>query len=418
VSRRLPTTFWVLWTGYLANRLGLLSPGFLALYLAGEQVATGAQIGVAIGAYGAGLVGGGLIGGLVADRVGPRRTLWTSQALASATSLALMVTRDPPLVVVLALASGALTGFPRSAVFGLAAHLTEPSQRVSAYGQLYWATSLGSSVSALIAGLLLNLWPPSVFLPPAVSAAAYAAIALALPEVPPNGPPSKGLLAAAWEPFTARCVGPFLVLTLAISGVYMQRQSALPLDMHSNGLSYAELGMVLSLSAILVVVVQPFAGHVTARLRPGRAFAAASALIGVGFGLNLVASTVPGYALAVLTWTCGEILMVPLAAAFMADHAPPGRASTFQGAYAFVWTLGLAVGAPAGQLLLIDSGATALWSGTLALGLCVAVAHLVLAGRCRWLASRAQRPARPGVAGARPGVGAVTPGSGGDRREG
>ncbi len=34
MTGRLPATFWVLWAGYLANRLGLLSPGFLALYLA------------------------------------------------------------------------------------------------------------------------------------------------------------------------------------------------------------------------------------------------------------------------------------------------------------------------------------------------------------------------------------------------
>lgn len=33
---QLPATFWVLWTGFLASRLGLLAPGFLALYLADE----------------------------------------------------------------------------------------------------------------------------------------------------------------------------------------------------------------------------------------------------------------------------------------------------------------------------------------------------------------------------------------------
>jgi MFS family permease len=393
--------FWILWWGYLASRLGLLSPGFLALYLAGEQLATGEQIALAIAAYGAGLVGGGLLGGLTADRVGPRRTLWTSQTLASGTSLALMVTRDPALIIALALAGGALTGFPRSAVFGLAAHLTAPQRRVRAYGRLYWATSLGSSVSALIAGVLLNLWPPSLFLPAAASAAAYAVIALALPEVPPVSPPPgvprRSLAADARQPFAARCVGPFLLLTFAISCVYMQRQSALPLDMHHNGLSYAQLGMLLSLGAILVVVVQPFAGHLTGRLRAGHTFVAASALIGVGFGLNLVASSVPAYAVAVVTWTCGEILLVPLAGAFMADHAPAGRESTFQGAYAFVWTLGLAVGAPAGQFLLTAAGPAPLWSGTLVLGLGVATAHLVLTGRCGWLGSRrdsaaSQRP--------------------------
>jgi MFS family permease len=403
VSGPVSRQFWVLWAGYLANRLGQLSPGFLALYLAGEHLATGAQIGAAVAAYGAGLVGGGLLGGLTADRVGPRRTLWTSQALASAVSLALLVTRDPTVVIALALAGGALAGIPRSAVFGLAAHLTPAHRRVQAYGQLYWATSLGASVSALFAGVLLNLWPPSMFLPGAAGSAAYAAIALALPEVSPAGMPRRSLVADAGQPFAARCVGPFLLLTFAISCVYMQRQSALPLDMRHNGLSYAQLGMLLSFSGLLVVVLQPFAGHLTGRLRPGHAFAAASALIGAGFGLNLVVSTVPGYAAAVVSWTCGEILLVPLAAAFMADHAPAGRASTFQGAYAFVWTLGLAVGAPAGQFLLTAAGPAPLWTAALVLGLGVAAAHVVLAGGCRWLGQPPNATLRTGSAAGHPG---------------
>jgi MFS family permease len=146
-------------------------------------------------------------------------------------------------------------------------------------------------------------------------------------------------------------------------------------------------------------VVQPFAGQLTGRLRPGHTFAVASALIGAGFGLNLVASTVPGYAIAVVTWACGEILLVPLAAVFMADHAPAGRASTFQGAYAFVWTLGLAAGAPAGQFLLTEAGPAPLWSSALVLGLGVAAAHLVLANGCRWLGSRSGTAVRTGSEG-------------------
>jgi MFS family permease len=383
----LPAPYWVLWAGYLANRLGLLSPGFLALYLSDEDLATGGQIGLTIGAYGAGLVAGGLLGGLVADRAGPRRTLWTSQALASLAGIGFMVAREPAVIMGLALAGGTLTGFPRSAVYSMAAQLTSPHQWARVYGQLYWATSLGASISALLAGFLLRLWPQSLFLPGVVGAAAYAAIALALPEAPATdravGHGVRSMLADLYRPFSNRCVGPFLLLTFATSCVYMQRQSAMPLDMHRHGLSSAQLGAILSLSATLVVFVQPFAARATHRLPAGHAFAASAALIGVGFGINIVAGTTPQYAIAVTVWTCGEILMVPLAATFMADHAPAGRGGTFQGGYAFVWTLGLAVGAPAGQFLLITAGSKTLWSITLALGLAIAAAHLVVGGRCR-----------------------------------
>jgi MFS family permease len=157
----------------------------------------------------------------------------------------------------------------------------------------------------------------------------------------------------------------------------MQKQGALPLDMRQNGLSPSQIGMVLAFNGVLIVVLQPLAGPVAARVPHGLSLAIAAVLVGVGFGLNILVSSVSGYLIAVATWTVGEILQVPLAAAFMATHAPAGRTASYQGAYSFAWNLGLVAGAPVGQLILEFSGPTVLWSGAFLLCVGIALAHLL-----------------------------------------
>src|SRR6266700_6603250 len=67
----LPGPFWVLWSGTLVNRIGLLVEPFLAFYLSAQGLSLGA-IGVALAMSGAGSILSQLIGGALADRIGRR----------------------------------------------------------------------------------------------------------------------------------------------------------------------------------------------------------------------------------------------------------------------------------------------------------------------------------------------------------
>ncbi|MYW01132.1 MFS transporter [Streptomyces sp. SID3343] len=378
--RRLPGRFWVLWAGTVVNRLGLLAPAFLALYLTDQRLATGSAVALTLSVYGAGSVSAALIGGVLADRIGPRRTIMASQLLALATALALVVSRDLQLVVGLVFLIGVLSAIHRPASSALVVALVAPPQRTRAYGLLYWAHNIGASFAPLLAGLLLQAVPASLFALTAVGAAVYAALSLALPEIAPVRRDERrgvrGAVRDLLEPFSSRTVGGFVLLSFLLSCVYMQKQGALPLDMRHNGLSPGRIGLVLAFSGVLVVVLQPLSGPVARRLRH-RSFVAAAGLVGVGFGLNILVASTPGYLLCVSVWTLGEILQVPMASAFIADHAPAGRTASYQGAYSFSWNLGLVVGAPIGQLVFQSAGPTILWSGAFLLCLAIAFAHLL-----------------------------------------
>lgn len=377
-SGSLPPAFWRLWSGYLVNRLGLLAPSFLALYLGRQHLVTGADLSLVIALYGAGQLVARLIGGVLSDRIGSRATISISQALLVVATSGLMISRSLPLICAFTLASGVLAGIHIPAAYSLTYLVTGADTRARAYGRLYWANNIGSAISTLACGVLLQWWPPSLFLLTITGAMTYSLIALTLPSTKTaEERPRVGVLSGALAPFAAHVIGPFLIMSLLLSCIYMQKQAALPMDLTSRGLTTGQFGTLLSLSAIIVVAVQPLASKLTQSLPQSIVFSAGAILIGVGFGLNAFINTFAGYAIAVVLWSIGEILYAPSAAAFMAEYSTRDNVGSYQGAYAFTWTLGLALGAPLGQLILTIIGPTALWIGCLVLGPAIGAAHLL-----------------------------------------
>jgi MFS family permease len=102
-------------------------------------------------------------------------------------------------------------------------------------------------------------------------------------------------------------------------------------------------------------------------------------LLGLGFGVNVVATGPALYGLGVVVWTVGEICLLPTANAVVADIALPHLRGRYQGAYGL--SFGLAgFGAPLiGTSVLQHFGGRALWLGCLAAGLLVAAGHAALA---------------------------------------
>lgn len=104
----------------------------------------------------------------------------------------------------------------------------------------------------------------------------------------------------------------------------------------------------------------------------------ASALFGTGFGLNAFAHGMAGFVLATVVWTLGEVVWAPMSATFIANRAPAGRASTYQGSYFFAWNAAFVVGGPAGLAMANSYGYGSLWSATFLLGAGVALAFFFI----------------------------------------
>jgi MFS family permease len=395
--RGLPRSYWFLWAGALVNRIGGFVAPFLALYLTDHLHLSVERAGVVISCFGLGSFLASPLGGYLSDARGRRPTMLLSLTAGPAALVALGFARSPTAIAVAAFATGLLGDMYRAVNQAIVADLIPPADRPRAYGILYWAVNLGFSIAAVLAGLLARHRFWLLFAGDAATTLAFAALFyLRVPETRPertgSRPPWRAgdLLAPLADlPFAG-----FVLVILFSSLIFLQAFSTLPIDMRAHGVSPESYGLVMALNGVLIVLLQPTATALLPRLRRSRVLAASALLVGAGYGLNALATSVPLYALALAVWTLGEIAQAPIASAVVADLAPVARRGTYQGFFLMAWGTAAVVAPSLGAQLLGHFGSDALWGACFALGLLAAAGHLALApARGRRLARLRSEPA-------------------------
>ncbi|GAA0628741.1 MFS transporter [Kutzneria viridogrisea] len=382
---KLPKAFWLLFLGQTLNRIGLLVPAFLVLYLEEGRLADPSSTPVVLGLFGAGVVSAGLVGGVIADIIGARRTIMGAQVACVLVSVAMIFSTNIYLIGLFALIGGFLSAVHRPAGAGLVAALVPQENFSRAYSMLHVGFNVGASLGPVLSGFLLAAYPPALFIAWSVSSLLYLLLMRAVPKdiaVPLRGgdqPWTVGrALRGVVEPFRNPVLFAYLLLSFLLACIYLQAGSALPLHMASVGLNPEQIGLVLAVNAVLMVGLLPFVPKLTARMGESAPMALGSLLVGLGFGLNALATNMSWFAVAVVIWTVGEVVYVPMAATFLARRAPARLTSTYQGSFFFAWNLGLIAGGPLGIVSAREFSYSALWLGTMVLGLLVAIGFALL----------------------------------------
>jgi MFS family permease len=136
---------------------------------------------------------------------------------------------------------------------------------------------------------------------------------------------------------------------------------------------------------VLIVAIELWLISITRRLSPTRTIAVGYLLVGFGFALSGAAQTIPMLALVVIIFTIGEMVAMPIAAAYITDNVAPEMRGRYMGVYGLVWALGLTFG-PSIGLRLHTHNPTWLWSACAALGVIAA---------CTVLKTAESQPALP-----------------------
>src|SRR5438093_104938 len=155
-TARLPRSFWVLWAGTLVTRIGSFVLPFLALYLTEALHLSLSQAGLVIALYGAGGAVAGPLGGYLADRFGRRVTMVLALGLGGVGMIALglvhRVEHLAPAVFLVALVSEMY----RPAMQAAVADLVAPSDRVRAFGLVYWVINVGFAIGLTLGGIVAS----------------------------------------------------------------------------------------------------------------------------------------------------------------------------------------------------------------------------------------------------------------------
>jgi MFS family permease len=388
----LPRPFWFLWAGTFVNRCGSFVLPFMAIYLTQVRHLSIAQAGLIVALYGAGGAIAGPLGGFLADHVGRRATMVCALGLGGVGMISIgfverISTLAPAIFCVAVVAE-----MYRPAMQAAVADLVPPSDRVRAFGLTYWVINLGFSIGLTLGGLLAGISFKWLFVGDGATTLLFGLLVwLGVPETrPARRPLAAGQRPASqWSGFFAPYrETPFLLflgLSFLFALIFMQNSTTFPLDMATNGVGTATFGAILALNGVLIVFIQPVLGPFLSRLDRSHTLAFSTVLVGVGFGMNAFARSAPVYALGVIVWTVGELGVLPVASALVADLAPSDLRGRYQGAYGFSFGLAVCVAPALGTFVLQRLGPVALWGGCLALGLVIGAGHLVLARRLRQL---------------------------------
>jgi len=98
-------------------------------------------------------------------------------------------------------------------------------------------------------------------------------------------------------------------------------------------------------------------------------------LVGLGFGFAAFAHTIPMLVAVIFIFTMGEMISMPVGAAYFAEGVPPEMRGRYMGVSSLMWGLGLTLG-PAIGLRLHEQNPNWLWGGCAALGLLAAMLAL------------------------------------------
>lgn len=361
----LPRSFWYLWTGTVVNRTGAFITPFLALYLTGERDVSVPQAGVVLSVLGLGSAIGQPVGGVLADRIGRRRTMVLGLLSSAATLLVLGAATGFLVVVAAAFAYGLCLDLFRPAVQAAVADLVPDADRPRAFALQFWAVNLGFSVATPLGGYLASRGYWLLFVLDAAASAVFAL--LILRGVPETRPLVHGAAGRLRDVLSDRLMLGLVASVVAVSVVYLQAFVTLPLVFGADGLGPGDYGAAIGLNGVLIVVLQPLVLGVLSRRRRGPLLLVAMLLQGVGFGLTAFADTVAAHLLAIAVWTVGEVLQAGQLGALVAALAPPHLRGRYMGAFGFSFGAAACLAPLLGTQVLDRAGEGVLWSGSLVL---------------------------------------------------
>jgi MFS family permease len=374
----LSRTFWWLWAGVLVSSLATFVFPFLALYLASRGLPA-QRIGLIVSLLGAGAILAGPLAGGIADRFGRRPVLIGALVGSAVAAVYLASVQQPIWIAPGAFVFGLCVLMTFPAINATVADLVPPAEVQRAYGLLYWAQNAGIAVSALIGGLLASKNWKLLFWSDAATTLVFAV--LVFRRVPESRPAPEAQDPRGWMYLLQdRNLIGLLVAHLFFVLVWWQFQFAVPIAIQRSGLGPATFGAILGTNCTLLFTLQPWIAKKLAHRDKGQLLAAASLLVGLGYGAYAFCETAPQYVLATLVWTMGEMLGLPTGNALIAELAPDALRGRYQGSLAFAFSIGMTIAPIASGFVIERAGLTTLWLGCLAMGTATAALHLWLAG--------------------------------------
>lgn len=355
-----PRPIYMIFLGTFINRFGTFVLPFLALHMT-RLGYSAQQAGLAVAAYGLGHLAASIVGGHLADAIGRRQTIALSMFSTAVSMVLLSLAKSLGGLVGLAALAGLTAEFYKPASSALLADLIPERDRVTAFAAYRFAINAGWALGPATAGIMAShsyLW---LFWVDGLTSAVFGVIAwFGLPaalSMPGQAPwhrvvdAVRGLREAARTAFGDRRFVQLVTGTFLVAMVFVQMFSTLGLEVRAHELSERAYGILLAVNGILIVFLEIPLTRVTRRFPARKVMAFGFGMIASSMAQLAVAETFPGYLLAMILFTLGESIGIPVTMAYASLLAPASMRGRYLGVFGLSWGTALTVGPGLGMSL-------------------------------------------------------------------
>ncbi|MEU0090134.1 MFS transporter [Kribbella sp. NPDC006257] len=378
--RTLPLTVRVLVIARAVNRLGAFTLTFLAVVLTVELGATVAQAGLVTALFGFATIPSRIFGGQLADRLGRKRTIILGLTGCAVGQSWIALASTLWSAVLAAILLGLMFEIYEPPSQAVIADVTGPEDRPTAYGLLGAAMAAAAVGAGLLAAAVSHWDLRWLFAIDAASCLACAILlGLALPADQPVARSSSGGRAEGWT--DRRLLLLFAVGTVSAT-VFMILMLGLPLTVIERSLPSYGIGLILAISAVILVAAQPL--QRTRRVREldnFKAMALAYLLLSAGLLINAFATNLPVFVAAAVLWSIGDLFLLSRAFTIVTDIAPEHARGRYLAIYGLSWGIATTIAPLAATQLLAHAGPATLWLTCCAAALALAAIQPTLRRR-------------------------------------
>lgn len=353
----LPKSIYVLFIARIINSMGNFVFPLLTMLLTDRIGLSKSAAGMFVTAVALSYVPGSLIGGKLADQIGRKKVLITSQAMAAICFIPCAFLENSILIPYLIILSAIFNGAVQPANSAMVADLTNRENRKAAFSLLYLGINIGFSIGPAIGGFLYKNHIFWVFMGNAlISLIAIAMVSKFVPETKPSmenmeiqelSEEEKAEKGNMFELLLKRPIMlTFAILSTIYSFAYSQGNFSTTLQIKEifTDNPSSILGFLQAVNGIVVITMTTLIVHLTKRFKPIFNIALAGIFFAVGFGMQYFISSVPLFVFSTIVWTIGEILNATNSGVYIADHSPMSHRGRFNSIISMITGMGFAVG--------------------------------------------------------------------------
>jgi MFS family permease len=144
------------------------------------------------------------------------------------------------------------------------------------------------------------------------------------------------------------------------------------------GISSATFGLLFAINTGMVILFEVPLNDYLSKWNESKVLAAGAFLTGLGFGGMALSYDVFTIVITIIIWTIGEMILLPISAAYISNIAPDKSRGTYMGFYQMVFNFAFAAGPWLGIQILDLYGSKILWTCIFLLGLVSTILMLKL----------------------------------------